>query len=262
MSLEEDILIEKFLRGELSEKEHAKFLNRLENDPLFHEKVTLESQLSSFLDDNDWYSLQNENPAEVKAYEEIIASDEITELKAILKDINAKQQKANTTKRINWPLYASAALIALIVSLYLIMRPSVTSEKLYSEYISLSDLPSLVVRSTTTNTDLIEAQKLFEAKNYSEALYIFRKNIDQKNSTVLLYKGISEMQLDKFQEAENTFKALSNSDYIDAEKGYWYRALLNLKRDSIKQVKTLLHTITSNKYYNSNKALELLKELK
>jgi len=69
------------------------------------------------------------------------------------------------------------------------------------------------------------------------------------------------MQLNKFDAAEVTFNSLIASDYLDAQKGYWYKALLYLKKKDTETARALLETIIANQYYNDAKAAELIEKL-
>ena len=53
MSLEEDILIEKYLKDQLSDDERKDFLEKMANDVTLREKVAFEKQLFETLDEND-----------------------------------------------------------------------------------------------------------------------------------------------------------------------------------------------------------------
>ncbi len=80
MSLEEDLLIERFFNGTLSDTEHRAFLSRLENETSFKEKVEREKQLLETLNENDWSFINSSESSEVKSYKEIYKSDEILKI--------------------------------------------------------------------------------------------------------------------------------------------------------------------------------------
>lgn len=77
----------------------------------------------------------------------------------------------------------------------------------------------------------------------------------------MIYKGLSEIELSKYLEAEKTFDSLINSDLIDAEKGYWFKSLLYLKNNKILKCKTLLNKIITESLFNKEKAELLLVDL-
>ena len=102
-------------------------------------------------------------------------------------------------------------------------------------------------------------------KEYIKALPILNKAINSKeyssNISVYLYLSITQMELNNFTNAEKVLNKLIKSDLIDSEKGYWYKSLLYLKSNSIKESKNTLKIIIKNKYFNHLKAEELLKKL-
>ena len=76
MSLEDDILIEKFLREELSEKERQSFMERLSSDPNFRAHFLMEKQLFDSLNEESWSFVKATENGEIEAYESIFKSAE------------------------------------------------------------------------------------------------------------------------------------------------------------------------------------------
>ena len=262
MSQKEDILIEQFLKGALSKAEEEIFLKRMENDTKFKKKVVFEKQLRDSLSEEDWSFAKNKTP-DVEAYSEIYKSAEIQQLKHVIRDSNSIYQQPKNTNSRKWFLYASAAVIALLVYIS-IFKPSTSSQELYATYIEDTNLPSFISREDSNENHLIRAQQFFEDKNYEKALVIFKKklkNSSKPEAALYLYTGIAQMELDEFETAEKTFDILIHSDLIDASKGIWYKALLYLKTDRIEASKLLLEKISQEKLFNAVKAAELLKKL-
>ena len=69
------------------------------------------------------------------------------------------------------------------------------------------------------------------------------------------------MESGNLENAKTTFDQLIESDLLDASKGYWYKALLFLKKGEEQEAKVILEKIKSESLYNSLKAGELLEEL-
>ncbi|WP_298540394.1 hypothetical protein [uncultured Aquimarina sp.] len=267
MSIEEDILIQNFLKNTLSEKERREVLSKIAVDSSFREKVNFEKQLLFNLNNSEW-SLSNayELP-EVKEYEELLKSSTTQELKSTLSNVNTEYQNRQKKKMKSWWLYSGAAMILTLIGLStFLLYNSPSNKELYTNYINLSDLPSLVDRGTNNQTKLlVNAQKLFEAKQYKNALQILTNDLDsiqQNKAIVYLYTGISQMELNQFTDAEKTFDKLINSKLIDAPKGTWYKALLYIKLDKVSKAKELLFQISQNpSTYKSKEASELLDTL-
>lgn len=262
MKLEDDILIEKYLRGTLSKDELSVISERIKNDDDFKKKVAFEKQLFETLNDDDWSFMEGEEAPEATLYEKIYKSDAVKKVKETIQQENQKYQNRKRTLFKRKFFYMGAAVIALLISIYLFSpKPPYSSEKLYTQYIESTDLPSLVTREQGENV-LAKGQSFFEAKAYEKAIPIFKNRLElDNNATVYLYLGISQMELNRFSEAEKTFNSLINSNLLDAPKGKWFKALLYLKMKKIKKSKLLLEEIITTKSYNFQQAQELLEKL-
>jgi hypothetical protein len=260
MSLEDDILIENYLRETLSESEKKEFLNRVEIDVDFKKKFLFEKQLFQSLSEEEW-SLGNHNQKDVTLYKELFGSEETKDLEKVICNVNNKYQKSKNN-RLKWFL-SSAATIAVLITIYTLSIKPTSNTEIYAAYIQKTELPSLIERSDTLN-DLAKAQDHFENKAYDKALNIFEIEMSNEkihDATIYLYTGISQLELNQFREAEKTFNLLIQSDLIDAPKGKWYMALLYIKSNNIDKARQLLTEIVNTSSYNSNQAKELLQEL-
>lgn len=261
--MEDDILIDNYLKGLLSNDDEVSFLERLKADSDFNKKFKLEEQLFNALNEDNW-SFVEESNEEFEAYKQLLESDEIQNLKKMIShttsEFNKKPLQKNNVRRLFY--YIAAASVVVFLGFQLFLNQSLTNQELYNSYIDLDDLPSFVSRNNGSNT-LPEAQELFEDKNYEEALLIFNeKSNDVENlGHLLIYKAISQIELEKYKEAAQTLDELINSDLLDAEKGYWYKALLFLKENRKEEAKQILKYIIENRLYNNINAEDLLKEL-
>lgn len=266
MNIEDDILIERFLKDLLPKEEKEQVLHRIKTDNAFKDKVDFERELFESLDEDDWHFIEHYNKEQVEDYTSILRSKELKDLKEELKRVNEKQKELEvSSKHINWKriLVSSAAILAIMFSVYMFTNDNVSSQDLYVEYFDVSELPSLVSRDDSNN-QLAKAQLLFEDANYNDALQLLNKeatNKDNVNGSLLIYKGVSEMQLGNFNDAKSTFDSLINSDFLDAEKGYWYKALLYLKQDDKEMARQILEGVVAQSYFNTENAKMLLSKL-
>ncbi|WP_442267176.1 tetratricopeptide repeat protein [Tenacibaculum sp. ZS6-P6] len=261
MNLEDDILIERFLRNELSEEEKLSFLKRLEDDLNFKEHYLLEKQLFESLNEESWSFIDNVDDAEVKEYEELYNSAEVKAIREAIKGV-AKTKTTNNRSKVIALVSGFAAAIIFILASNIFLKETVDAETLYANHIQLEKLPSFVTRSETENAKLIDAEILFKAKRYEDALAIFSIELEEnKKSAVFIYKALSEIELKKFDEAKNTLKTLINSDLIDAEKGQWYLGLLYLKSNNKKEAKKVFKKITKEKLYKAKEAEDILDKM-
>ncbi|MHA7059173.1 tetratricopeptide repeat protein [Aquimarina sp. M1] len=265
MSIEEDILIQNFLKDTLSEKERSEVLLQMENDNDFREKVNFEKQLLLNLNESKWSISTNHELQEVKEYEALLRSESTKVLTDTISAVNNEYQLKQNRGSRSWLLYIGIAVILVLIGFTIFSPSKATSEELYVSYLDASELPSLVDRGNGEQKSLIKAQRLFESKQYNKALEILTADLDnmQKNkATIYLYTGISQMELNQFDNAEKTFDTLINSNLIDAPKGIWYKALLLLKQNNIEKAKEILSEIGKYpNHYKSKEASELLEQL-
>lgn len=277
MSEEDDILIERFLNGELSEEEHRAFLERMESDADFKERVTLEKQLHESLDENSWSFLEEDDNPEVKELEAILKSEESQKIKRSIADAQADYQnsdennsgdaiafkKPHSQKKKLWLYVAAAAVLVFFVVNVFMLKPK-SNEELFSKYIQKTDLFALVDRGYVDNDSLLsQAQDYFNNKDYQEVADILSQIVDSsKNSNIYIYLAISQMELNEFDKAEETLNKLILSRLLDAQKAYWFKSLLYLKSDQVEKSKKELQIIIDSSYFKKKDAKKLLKKLK
>ena len=260
--MEDDILIEKYLKGLLSKDEEKSFLDRLDSDTDFKEKFLLEQQLFNSLNEDSWSFSERDN-SQVKEYKRLLEDDDLQNLKKTLtrvnSEFNSKPEKSNHRRLF---YYVAAASIVMFLGFQFFFNQNISNQDLYNNYIALDDLPSFVSRGNSVD-DLTKAQSLFENKKYKEALIIFNslKNQGDSDGNMLIYIGVSEMELGEYLDAEQTFNDLTESNLLDAQKGHWYKALLYLKMAKVDRAKVVLKEIIAKSQFNSNKAKDLLAEL-
>ncbi|WP_299437000.1 hypothetical protein [uncultured Aquimarina sp.] len=263
--MEEDIVIHNFLRHTLSEEERNEVLQKMEHDERFREKVNFEEQLFLNLNDTEWSISKNTNHKEVEEYEKLLKNESTKVLTDTISAVNHEYQLKQNRGSQSWLLYTGIAVVLVIIGLTVLSPFKTSSDELYVHFLDVSELPSLVDRGNNDQKSLIQAQKLFEAKEYDQSLDILEKKLPtiQKNkATLYLYMGISQMELDEFDNAEKTFDNLINSGLMDAPKGKWFKALLYIKQNKVEKAKELLSEIAQiPNNYKSKEALELLEQL-
>lgn len=261
--MEDEILIDNYLKGLLEENELALFSKRLLSDIEFNEKFKLEEQLFNSLNENSWSFVDNKN-SEIKAYTKLLKSTDLQNLKKTLaktnSEFNSQPQKGVKTRRFAY--YLVAASVVVFLGFQFFFNRNVSNQELYNNYVALNDLPSFASRDADSN-ELVKAEKLFVNENYEKALTIFKSQLTKSSNkgNIFIYQGLSQTELSKYKEAEKTFDNLINSNLLDAEKGYWYKALLFIKSDRVEEAKFILKSIISKSQYNNTKAEELLSDL-
>ncbi|WP_299219936.1 tetratricopeptide repeat protein [uncultured Aquimarina sp.] len=258
--------IDAYLRDELSIEDRALFEQLLQNDPELVKEFKVHQELFAQVDESVWIDKSfTPDIEEVKEVENYFRSAEAKKLKDTIAKVQANYQKKNNTSFLKNRLFLSvlaAASITIFVVLYT-MNSNDSSQDLYAGYSEWQDLPSLTSRSD--ESQLAEGQRLFEQKKYDESYVLFKEYIKDKNEllpSVLIYSGLSALELDKYTEAISYFDQIINSDTIDQSKGYWYKALVYLKQDKKNTAIKVLEIILKDKQnYNFDKAQALLKKL-
>jgi len=262
MNIEDDILIERFLRKELSKIEEEGFIIRTKKDSNFREQFLLEKQLWQTLNDTNWSFAKNIDHANVQKYEGLFKSAEAQKIKDSIFTAKKNYKNSKSRKRI-W--YSSIASVLLIFSILMYTSSNEkTPKELYTFHINQVSLPSFVNRNNNDQyKNLLKAQALFESKEYQKSITLFIEELNKANSPlrIYLYLSIAQIEINKFRAAENTLNNLIKSDYIDREKGYWYKSLLYLKTEDLVSCKNILQVIIDNSYYNHVKAKELLDKI-
>ncbi|MFY7670127.1 tetratricopeptide repeat protein [Tenacibaculum sp. MEBiC06402] len=268
MNLEDDILIEQFLRNELSENERQEFLERVKNDTNFRETYLLEKQLFESLNENDWSFAENVNEKELNDYAAVFKSDEIQNLKKVLKNTKDKQNDGKQMNRGRIISLFSSLAAAVVIAIFVfkpMLSPSVLdTNSLYINYSDFNNLPSFTERGIDdTNNLLVDGEKFFKQKKYKEAVVIFDEFLKENKSEsgAYIYNALAQTELKNFDEAIEILDVLKKSDLIDAEKAYWYMSLVYLKSNQTEKAEKELQYIINNSLFNKPKAEELISKL-
>jgi len=127
---EESTYIASYLLGYLSKEEVVRLEKRMSEDIRFRESVLLQKQLHASLDENDWSYAKNVAPEKIQEYETLFKSKETAQLKeAILQAQSDYKNKASKKKR-PWLYYLSAAIIAVIITISILLPKDQTPQDL------------------------------------------------------------------------------------------------------------------------------------
>ncbi|WP_431165677.1 tetratricopeptide repeat protein [Tenacibaculum halocynthiae] len=268
MTSEESQLIFDFLNNQLSENQYLEVQQRMINDKVFREKVILEKQLFETLNKDEWSFVENIVSEKINVYEKLYNSKETSDFKKNIQKINSEYQSTQkrSVKKLIKKWYPVAAAIFIICSVVLMYPRQDSLKDVYASSLDFSELPSLVVRSESgLKSKLTKAQDAFELGEYKNALKLIssqERMYKKQSGVVLLYKGIAQMELKKYDDALKTFDLLSSGDFIDAPRGIWYKALLFLKKEDKETAQKLLKEIASNpSHYKYLKAKVILEGL-
>ncbi|WP_298365269.1 CDC27 family protein [uncultured Lutibacter sp.] len=237
------IKFDNYLNKELTGEELLSFEKKLQSDADFKQEFEIYKALNSSL------SSKYEN------------EEEETKLRNTLSNLGATfiKEEKKETKVISLMRYRKlmvAASIALLIGFFIFKN----GDPVYSDFSNHGNL-ELVVRGDSNET-LLKAQDAFNNKNYKTAfaqLIVLEKEFPN-DIEIKLYKGISLLELDKFQEAETIFDSISKGNSVFKYKATWYKALNLLKQKQFETCEEVLKTIpeSAEEYDLASKLLRKL----
>ena len=269
MILSENLLLQadKYLANNLTEPELSAFLLELNNNAELADYIAINKEMNVQFSDTDWQFIEDADANQTKDLQTYFNSDEAQALKSALNDAAQKHKILDTPEKANskrlFSFLAIAASIVLFVGLFFLNRTTNS----YDNYNSWTELPSIIERGEAKSATLERAEIKFVAKDYAEAnklytAYLTESKSKSDNINVLLYLGITELELNQNEKALSTFDKVIKSDSIDFSKGYWYKALVYLKvKDNSNVIKQLKLITKDNSNYKYNEAVKLLSEL-
>ncbi len=257
--------IERYFNNELTKEELLAFEARLKTSSSLREWVDLYRDLDLINSEEGWIHFKGE----LSILKKEIAQFQSTETKEFsekLKTWRQRQKEDSPQIRRYWlrPLITSAAAILLIAA-FLLYPKNDDLPSLYDQYNNWDDLPSLTVKGANEDA-VIALERSFKAKDYQEVIQraeVLLKTSNNATSQVLLYQGVSYMEMASYDKAIAAFDALILSNAIDFHKGYWYKSLVFLKQEQKENCIQVLEVIAANPtYFKHQEATHLLKELK
>lgn len=263
MSNANHIRIASYLRDELDDQQREAFLEDLDSNAQLKAEFLLEQAIFNQLSTQDWQEASKDHP-DFNSYKQAANSPEISRLKTLLNQ-QQKSQKVRQLTHTNrkWFLRAAAAIFVGLIALAILLNQSVDNQTLYAQYLDLEAIPALAERGDGTQTALLDIETLFLNQEYSNMLSSLSEHPEylQDHAVVQIYAGVAYMETNQFEQALLQFNGLINSDLLDAQRGYWYKALVHLKANQLLKAKSQLEYIVDNSLYNAQQAAELLKEL-
>lgn len=260
--------IEVYLLGEMTPEEQQLFKEKINTNPEARKEFELYQEMNTIFNDADWeIEGASSQRHRVLQHETFLKSQKgksiATSIQNAENDYFSSQPKNQVRQLI---IYAGSIAAILIVGLFIFsqLNKNIDGERLYAAYKNWDELPSLTLRDG--NSELALAEKLFRKKEYEKALVIFQNYLSQNtesiNSQVLLYTGVTQLELHQNKLALQSFKNLQQSTSLDAPKAHWYLALTYLKTKNKEEAKKeLQQLIKVPDAYKASIAKELIKKL-
>ena len=244
-------LIERKLRGELTQAELDAFDERVASELAFAEKVddyiTIINGISTF----DSHAMREE----VAQWEEEIRNEQQTETPVV--------PFGSTWKK----YWVAAAVVACIIAAYVFLGRGTqnSNQELVAEYFVPYDDVISVREGETDSELLMAAMESYTAGKWTEAISLFQscleKNPDNLDAT--FYLGIAYLANQDPTQAANVLERIRTGDHRYHDHVLWYLALAKIASNHITEARAILRDIQSQPSHDfKNQADELMKELK
>ncbi len=250
------ILIEDYLRGNLSEDDKRLFEDRLKTDPDFAEEFELTKRL-----------------------ENAIVNDEIDnfreKLKSIHKDLYPEPENeiSDTKKLFNtalkyWKIAAIIfiVLIPLTVIMYIMINDSRSNSEIF--YKNYKRYPAFCKNRSTieyVNDSIFhECMNFYQGGDFTGAVGCLKDIVenDEKNICASFFLGISYIEITNYNRAINSFEyVVKSKDTLYSQQAEWYLALCFIKIGKTNDARSVLQKIINNDGFYLDKAVKLLNEI-
>ncbi len=242
--------IEQFINGELSGKELIDFETRLKSDPKFRAEYELQIEVDDAISQKDIMELRNQ-------------------LSVILNKQNKPQTKVSRiTKGTFYRIAAAITVLAVVGStlIYTQLNQSYSPEDIFTQ--NYEPYNGFIDRSASGDDQfdeiMVNAFINYENKDYKAALVGFKAILktDEVNIPVNFYSGISNLELENFNEASKFFKLIiEHFDNYFVEQSNWYLGLCYLKMNKNENAIRKFKEISESDSYYKEKAIDILKKI-
>ncbi|MEZ4778195.1 MAG: hypothetical protein R2786_02295 [Flavobacteriaceae bacterium] len=260
----ENEALERYLTGQMTPEEEAAFEVVINSSPSLREFLQHYEALDQWGTEESWpmYEVSRELLEEKQPLfdnPETLAF--LEKVKAFRKD-NPSRPARIKIRRL-WFAIGSAAAVLLL--LWAVFPHEKSMQELYLQHNSWNEVPSLTAKGDSMEALSFSIETQFTSRDYEKVIATSQMVPDsllQQNIPMLLYVGISHMELNDFDTASAIFEHIITSKTLDFHKGYWYQSLLYLKKEDKVACREVLQKIIMNPgYYKYKEAMELWKEL-
>lgn len=239
--------IEGFLDSDLTGDELLEFEKELLEDPDLSMEVDLHREIDMAIQEEDIMDLRSKLEA--------------------IEPPKSEKKRRGILYMGKWHLAAASLIlfIGLGSILNLLNGNSFSNEELYSMYYKPYNVV-ITTRGVEANTDkiLVDALKCYESKDYRTAISLFQEVLekDSLNVTGNFYSGISNIEIEKFNDANKNFsRIIKHKNNLFIEQSEWYLGFCYLMTNNEeKALKQFQEIAQSNSFYK-DKAQEILNKL-
>ncbi len=259
----DDLLLEQYLRGELSESEVVALQARLANEPQLASTL---NELQNIQDGIRYHRLQ-EKLTEIQSWEidivneapndsfeadvnQAIRFSKQKELLAEIKGFELAEAEVptptNSKQQLHRTWWTMAAGIAILLSAAWFLwdgerENAMTNEELFAEY--FEPYPANMVKRGGEVDSLMMGYLAYESGDYVTAIEIFEVQTDTISQFFL---GVSYLGIGEVHKAIETLKKYEVVAVVLKDQSLWYRALSHIKLDNKSEAIDLLEKIKSS----------------
>jgi len=254
--MEDNILIEQYLKGTLTDAQKTAFLKRLESNAVFKAQVQLEEQMLAALGETHWSFANNTSHARVEAYKQLLESEETQLVKSTIANAHEayKISQENKSKATN-PIFklrivaSIAAIFMILISIFWFFSTDTNTidykaiaTKAWKKDVGLD----FTVRNGTvdsTKVNLAKALQLYKNKEYSQAI----ASLQKYSNTSSHYKDILVVRALSYHKLQKTSVALQTLDSLRAYTpriSQWYKGLIYLEKNKLEKAALYIHIPT------------------
>lgn len=242
-------LIDRYFENSLSPKEQKIFNDLLQNDTDFKEEFTFQKDLKK-----------------------VIAINQQEELKQVLTNKESDIQNDSIFSLLpkKWLVAASLVLLLGLSTWTFKSTFYPSNESIYAEYFQPArNIVQPVVRGEEINTIEYKAFVAYESKDYYKAINLFNSVEESDKASILFYKSLCFLALDKSEEAIGILTPLANADHLVSEDGEiyemskWYLGLAYIQNGDNQEASTQFAEIIEDPTvkFKKQEAIEILNYL-
>ncbi|MBN1951497.1 MAG: hypothetical protein JW801_09850 [Bacteroidales bacterium] len=244
--------VDRYLDGIMSPEEEKWFKKELEGNSFLEQELEFQSKLNQSISQRELIELEDQ-------------------LNTIYKNTYNPVSRFAKIKRKTVAISAAAVVASLMIyfaASYWINRPEDLALQfsspldLYASYYQPAEMSmSFRAAGDVVDSELREAMKLYDRKEYSEAILLFEKILSDDASRIglNLYSGISHMELEEYTEANTSFrKIIDDRSNAFIESAEWYLGLCYLKTEDVELSKQVFENIASGSSYYKADAERIL----
>ena len=247
------LIVDRYIGGELPDEEQIAFEKQLRHDLELQQELQFQHKLHAMIADTEVIQLKQQL--------DTIYAEQYTPW---LRTISAKASK---NRKLILRVTALAASLAIIFgSITTLVNSEQTGQQLFDDYYTSAEI-SMSFRSAADqiDVDLRNAMQLYENNQYSEAIVLFEKVLQEDNSRIglNLYAGISNLEIEQYDKANKNFQSIiDKKPNAFVESAEWYLALAYLRTDEMDKAREVLTGIVNRDGYFRKDAKKILRKLK